>query len=606
MTFRSSLVWSAIVIAMASAVACGGGGGDDDGAATQPGDLAPCDVAQIVEQNCIRCHGSIRREGAPVPLLTPVDFQTSRQNQTVGARVVARISNPSAPMPPKPAAMLTQPQIDTLSAWINGGALGVANGCAIPDLSLAGGSGGASGSGGAAGHPMTMTGSGGMGSGGHAGMPPAKDAGTMMPTTTEWPMYGGDLTNSRANLTETVISPSNVSTLTRKWTVNTGSVSATPVIADGVIYLPSWDAKLYALSVDDGSEVWTTTMPNLIDSSVAVTKSQVFVSDGHGWVHSLERSSGTIQWSQHVDMHPEAHLWSSPIFIEDENLIVVGIASHEEVVFKDAVTFRGSVVGLDATSGMERWRFATTKASDGPGVAIWGTAAVDTKRKLLYIGTGNNYAAPGSELSDSMLAINYQDGSNVWHSQFMADDIFSLGGATGPDYDIGSTANLFTAGGKDLIGIGVKSGKYAAFDRDSGMMAWSTQVSPGGIFGGLISAPAYADGLIFAASNDPDAGQTVVAALDGMTGTVTWHHEMPMQTFSGVAYANHIVYVGTMASTLAALDATNGNVLWMDTMPDVAGSPVVLDGTLFVPFGYPLTLADGKPGTGGMIAYSLP
>ena len=104
-------------------------------------------------------------------------------------------------------------------------------------------------------------------------------------------------------------------------------------------------------------------------------------------------------------------------------------------------------------------------------------------------------------------------------------------------YDVGSTANLFSARGQDLVGVGVKSGVYAAFDRDSGKLAWKTQVSPGGIFGGLISAPAYADGLIFAASNDAAADQTIAAALDAGSGDLVWKHALDGQSFSGVAYA---------------------------------------------------------------------
>jgi polyvinyl alcohol dehydrogenase (cytochrome) len=607
MTHRSTLVWSVIAL-VTTAAACGDENDGGEGATSAPGTLLPCDVAQVVEQNCVACHGVVKREGAPMTLLTAADFQAPRQNQTVGDRVMERIASAARPMPPKPRAMLTPQQIGVLTAWIQGGAMGVADGCMVADSSAVAGSGGTTG--GSGGMTTATGGSGGMGSAGHAGMPammhPDSGMPTMMAPATEWPMYGGDLTNSRANLTETTISPSNVGTLTRKWKFDGPSISSTPVIAGGVVYVAGWDAKVYALAEDDGSTVWTATMPNLIDSSVSVNATQVFVSDAHGSVHALDRSSGAIQWSHPVDMHPDAHLWSSPIFIADENLVVVGVASHEEVLFKPQVTFRGSVVALDATSGMERWRFSTTQSGDGPGVAIWGTASVDTKRKLLYIGTGNNYAAPSSELSDSMLAINYQDGTVLWHSQFLADDVFSLGGATGPDYDIGSTANLFTAGGKDLIGIGVKSGLYAAFDRDTGMKQWSAQVSPGGIYGGLISAPAYAMGSIFVASNDPDAGQTIVAALDAASGNVNWKHELPMQTFSGVSYANGIAFVGTMAGTLAALDATSGDVLWTETMPDVAGSPVAIDGKLFVPFGYQLTLADGQPGVGGVIVYALP
>ena len=46
----------------------------------------------------------------------------------------------------------------------------------------------------------------------------------------------------------------------------------------------------------------------------------------------------------------------------------------------------------------------------------------------------------------------------------MADDVFSILDAAGPDYDIGAAANLFRADGRDLVGVGIKSGLYAALE----------------------------------------------------------------------------------------------------------------------------------------------
>ena len=68
-------------------------------------------------------------------------------------------------------------------------------------------------------------------------------------------------------------------------------------------------------------------------------------------MHALDRKSGALQWSQQLDPHPSVHLWSSPIYIEDARLIVVGVASYEEVELKETLSFRGSLVALDAADG---------------------------------------------------------------------------------------------------------------------------------------------------------------------------------------------------------------------------------------------------------------
>jgi polyvinyl alcohol dehydrogenase (cytochrome) len=424
-----------------------------------------------------------------------------------------------------------------------------------------------------------------------------------------WSMFGRDLSNSRANLDEIAIGPTTVASLVPAWETPGASCSATPAVVGGVVYLPSWDGSVVALRAQDGEQLWKAMLPSGVDSSPAVTRDRVLVSDVAGSVHALDRATGDVVWSVRADPHPEAHLWSSPIVIEAQNLIVLGVASYEEVIVKDALTFRGSVVGLDLTTGQERWKTFTTAgdANEGAGVAIWATAAVDEARGMLYVGTGNNYVAPGSALSDSMLAIDYASGAIVWSHQFLADDVFAITGATGPDHDIGSTANLFSAGGRDLVGVGIKSGVYAALDRDTGVPVWMANVSPGGIFGGIIAASAYANGLVYAAGNDPDSGETAVAAIDAVDGAIVWDARVPQQGFGGLAYANGVVFIGTFSATLTAFDALSGGVLWSEVLPDVAASPAISNGMLFIPWGYPLTLSSSAAASaGGITAYRLP
>lgn len=576
--------------------------------ATGNADAVPCDVATVVSQHCTRCHGTPLRGGATISLMRAQDFAAPQGARTVAQAMVERVT-PGAgqPMPPPPATALTAQEVATLTTWTQNGAPADPMGCAVqmpePVMPMAGAGVPSGGMGGAGG-----VGVGGAGGLGGAGGEPS-DGGMIDPVEGQgdWAMYGGDLTNSRANLHETAISKTTVASLFPAWQHDGAATSATPAISRGVVYLPAWDGSISALNVADGTQVWKAMVAAAIDSSPAVSGERVYVSDAKGLVHALDRATGEVLWSVPADPHPEAHLWSSPIVIESAGLVVVGTASYEEVIVKEQRTFRGSVVGLDAMTGAERFRVRTSEGSDGPGVAVWGTVTVEEELGVLYVGTGNNYAAPGSELSDAMLAIDYNAGTIVWSHQFLADDIFTISGATGPDHDIGSTANMWTtADGKDLLGIGIKSGVYVALERDTGNVAWMRSVGPGGIFGGIISASAYANGLVYVACNDAPAGETVVMALDSASGTIAWQDALPQQSFGGIAYANGIVFVGTMASELHAFDAMSGARLWNDMLPDVAASPVVSNGMLFVAWGYPITLSGGDNAAGGMTAYKLP
>lgn len=589
-----------------AAISGSGSGGAADSPIVVTADTGdvPCAVATVLKAHCVTCHGNTPAQGAPVSLVSSASFNRDAGGQRQGTAVLARVRSAQRPMPPPPLARLTDAEIATLEAWITPGAVPTHPGCSVDDTPA-----------------MPAAGSGGTGvivrpgaAAGGPAMPAMPAAGSVAPPPTgsdqNWSAFGVDLANSRNNTGEKALTVDSVKGLKELWTFMGPSTTSTPAVVDGTVYLPGWDGKVYALKLDDGTAVWTTTLPDLIDSSPSVTAKQVLVSDDNGSVHALDRATGMKQWSTSVHPHPEAHLWSSPVFIPDANIVVVGIASGEEQVAGGAPTFRGGVVALDATSGMQKWRFDTAReeSGSGPGIAVWGTAAVDTKRKALYIGTGNNYAPPVGEYTDSMLAINYETGALIWAKQFTAEDIFTVYAAMGPDYDIGGSANLFQIDGKDIVGIGVKSGTYYALDADTGAVMWMRMITGGSSLGGIISASAYANGMIFVSSNVGLGGPAHTVALNAKDGAVMWMHESPDVIYGGVAHANGVVYVGTNTGSVLALDGAKGTMLWVDTTMannPIGGGVAISNGKLLVPWGYAWTLREGPAGRGGLTVYGL-
>lgn len=82
----------------------------------------------------------------------------------------------------------------------------------------------------------------------------------------------------------------------------------------------------------------------------------------------------------------------------------------------------GHLRAIDAGTGDEAWRFAVTAgdATEGPGVSVWSSPAVDIDRGVLYIGTGQAYALPAPPRSDALLALDLRTGREVWSTQFRA------------------------------------------------------------------------------------------------------------------------------------------------------------------------------------------
>jgi polyvinyl alcohol dehydrogenase (cytochrome) len=421
-------------------------------------------------------------------------------------------------------------------------------------------------------------------------------------------MFGGDLADSRSNPAST-ISPASFGTFHRVWQFLGPAVTSTPAVVDGVVYFSGWDAKVRAVHATDGSAIWTMGVPHLVDSSPAVTADRVVVADNNGFVHSLDRGTGAIVWSSAAETVGLPHLWSSPIAIPDANLVVVGVASAEESnAAGKPFTFRGSIAALDAATGDKRWQFYTTTndLTSGPGVGIWSTATVDPTLKLLYIGTGNSYTAPAGKYTDSLLAIRYDTGVVEWAHQFNPGDVFEVyTSALGVDADVGAAANLFSAGGNDLVGVGCKNGVYYALDRKTGTQIWQRRVSTGSQLGGVMGASAYANGVVFVAGNERMAGTTTLMAINAADGAVLWTYSAASTTYASLAHANGVVYLGTTSGMLYAVDAASGHVLWSDMMPNgIGGGPSVGDALLFAPWGFVLTFLNGtNAGQGGLIAY---
>ncbi len=440
-----------------------------------------------------------------------------------------------------------------------------------------------------------------------------------------WPGYGRDPGNSRSNPEERVIAAGNAASLTPVWRYEGAGVTSTPVVAGGNVFVGTWRGKLLALRAASGRLVWETALPGAgsVTSTpcVAAAADAIFVGDGTGTLHALDVATGAVRWSTRLAPDvPTAHLYGSPVHLPDVDvdLVVIGVASVELALPETQdFHFRGSVVAVDAATGVERWRVYMTEdnASSGAGVSVWSTAAVDPARRLLYIGTGQSYEAPASVLSDALVAIHYDTGELAWHRQFTADDVFTFFGEfVGPDFDVGASPNLFTIAGRDVVGVADKAGVYSALDRATGETVWARRLTDGSHLGGVMVTAAVADGAIYVTSNVwtnyddfADPGNRAVAfALDAATGASRWEHALTAPSFGAVTLANGVVYFGTIDGTIHALAADDGRTVWQDaTLADIGGGPSVAGGRLFVPHGFVFLGAPGLA-AGGLVAYGVP
>jgi outer membrane protein assembly factor BamB len=114
----------------------------------------------------------------------------------------------------------------------------------------------------------------------------------------------------RWNRCENVLSVHNVSNLALKWSYTTSGEIAnliSPTVANGVVYVTSYDGMLYALDAHTGAMLWNYDVGFSV-SSPAILHGVVYVGAGDYNVYALNARSGAKLWSYTTG----SHVGSSP------------------------------------------------------------------------------------------------------------------------------------------------------------------------------------------------------------------------------------------------------------------------------------------------------
>ncbi len=433
-----------------------------------------------------------------------------------------------------------------------------------------------------------------------------------------WDHFGGDPANTRHAAGEALVGPENVARLVPAWEIDgIDGQSGTPLLVDGTLYFGDWTGTARAVDPATGDEVWSNQITDgaYLPRGAAIDDEWVYFGGFDATLRALDRETGEVRWSSRLDDHPAATIFGSPVRVDD--LVVVGVAGFEIVVPKEDYDFRGSVVGIDAATGEERWRLYTTgnDETSGAGVSVWSSPAVDAGRDAVYIGTGNTLEAPAAPLADGIMAIEHHSGELLWSRQFTAGDVynnFRTGGADGPDADVGAAPNLFEIDGRAVVGVGDKAGSYHVLDRDTGEEVWSTRLTRGSTLGGVQASAAVGERAVYVASNigredSPHVGELGdLISLDAATGEERWRTSLGGITFAPVTYANGVVYVANSLGVIGAYSAETGELLWSHQADATsAGGVLVADGRVFVGYGFwVFDVPEEK--VGGLLAFELP
>src|SRR5262249_14841640 len=135
----------------------------------------------------------------------------------------------------------------------------------------------------------------------------------------DWPLFRGNpLQNGVAD--EKLPDKLNV-----VWTFPTkGAIEGSVAVADGVVYVGSWDKYLYALDLATGHEKWKTKLTP-IKASPVVHGGRVYAGDVDGMFYCLDAARGTLLWK----FETQGEITSGANFFEDRILI----GSHDSTLY---------------------------------------------------------------------------------------------------------------------------------------------------------------------------------------------------------------------------------------------------------------------------------
>jgi polyvinyl alcohol dehydrogenase (cytochrome) len=490
-------------------------------------------------------------------------------------------------------------------------------------------------------------------------------------TAPQWNGWSVDVYNHRFQSASMAgISAAEVPTLKLKWAFGFDGDSmaySQPTIIGGTLFVGSQQGKVFSLNAASGCTQWTFQAEAGVRTAITVStfrnkeiaKYAAYFGDQRGRVYAVDAGTGRLLWKVSADPHPQTRVTGSPILWGGR--LYVPVSSAEEVASIDphyeCCRFRGSVVALDAETGVQVWKTylvaeaprPTQKSASGTpfwgpsGVAIWSAPTLDPERKVLYVGTGNNYSSPATANSDAIVALQVETGKVLWSRQLTAADTYNSSCRTtlencpetkGPDFDFGSSPILTSLpGGHRVLVAAQKSGLVYGLDPDdAGKVLWQVRVGEGGVNGGVQWGSAVDSENAYVAVSDVTRtrqemtinGQRLVTrtldpskggglfALRLVNGEIVWQTPVPKSSCqnrancspaqsAAISLIPGIVFSGALDGHLRAYSADDGRIVWdFDTVrnfttvngvPAHGGAldgpgPTIAGGTLYVNSGY--------------------
>ncbi len=326
------------------------------------------------------------------------------------------------------------------------------------------------------------------------------------------------------------------------WRFQTGHmVSASPTVADGVVYVGSRDGYFYALDEATGRPRWKVRADAGVTSSAAISDGLVWFQSDANTLYALHVKDGSVAWKRglgssiaFVSAYPESGLadyWTSSPMLYGGRLYIGG--------------GDGAVHALDARTGKPLWTYQTKGR-------VRATPATDGER--VYAGSFDGV----------MYALDINTGALAWSFKTQGNDVFPVG-------HIQSSPAV--ADGKVIFGS--RDFRLYALDARTGKEAWKLQHEGSWI----ISSPAVSGEAVCIGGSDTQMEQ----CLDIRTGKELWRTGIRNNIFSSAAIAGERLYTGSFMGGAVAFRMSDGQIVGFNIADGRSNSsPWIDNGVLFI------------------------
>lgn len=281
------------------------------------------------------------------------------------------------------------------------------------------------------------------------------------------------------------LTPATAPRLKEAWTYHSGAVApdertahiaafeATPVLANGLLYVITPFNQVIALDPGTGAERWRYD-PHIAagrgysESSargVTVSGGLVYFGTLDARLIALHAENGHVAWETPLVpglMDGNFQVTSPPVVVR--NTVIVGSSIGDN---GRAEMEHGTVRAFDLKTGKLKWSWDPTPPGTTGAANAWAPMSVDVERDLVFLPTGSaspdffGGLRPGADLyANCVVALRASTGKMVWHFQVVHHDLW--------DYDVPSRPELIEFRGKPAIGVLTKIGHFFVLDRSTG------------------------------------------------------------------------------------------------------------------------------------------